>query len=277
MKPLSILAAALLLLSALPVLAMDATFDKTLSVNGRVDLSITAGSGHIHLTRGPDNQVHVFGHIHSSWGANDDMVRQIASHPPVEQTGNIIRIGYLYHNLQNISIDYDVQAPANSFLQAGSGSGDISDDGIGDNAKLTTGSGSIHATGLNGGFYISTGSGDVTAEQVGSGEVQVHTGSGSINLQHINGGLRAGTGSGHIKVSGSPTAPWTLHTGSGSIELWTGSTGFTLDASTGSGSIQSDHQMAMIGSINRHHVNARINGGGPDVRAHTGSGDIHIH
>lgn len=277
MKPFSILAAAVLLLSSLPALAMDATFDKTLSVNGRVDLSIVAGSGHIHLTRGPDNQVHVFGHIHSSWGGNEDMVRQIAGHPPIEQTGNIIRIGYLYHNLQNISIDYDVQAPASSFLQAGSGSGDITDDGIGDNAKLTTGSGSIRATALHGGFYLSTGSGDVSAEQVGSGEVQVHTGSGSINLQHINGGLRAETGSGSIKISGSPTESWTLHTGSGSVELWPGTTGFTLDASTGSGSVHSDHEMAMIGSVNRHHVNARINGGGADVRIRTGSGEVRIH
>lgn len=277
MKPVSILAAALLLLSSLPVLAMDATFDKTLSVNGRVDLSVASGSGHIHLTQGPDNQIHVYGHIHSSWGANDDMVRQIAGHPPIEQTGNIIRIGYLYHNLQNISIDYDVQAPANSFLRAATGSGDITDNGIGDNAKLTTGSGSIRATGLHGGFYLSTGSGNVTAGQIGSGEVEAHTGSGSIHLENINGGLRANTGSGSIKISGSPTESWVLHTGSGSIELWPGSTGFNLDASSGSGSVHSDHEMAMVGNINRHHVNARINGGGPDVRLRTGSGEIRLH
>ena len=39
------------------------------------------------------------------------------------------------------------------------------DDGVGDNAKLSTGSGSIHATGLQGGFTVNTGSGDIYAEQ----------------------------------------------------------------------------------------------------------------
>lgn len=274
---LSILAAAVLVLSALPALATEATFDRTLSVSGHVDLSISTGSGHIHLTRGPDNQVHIFGRVRSSWGANEDMVRQIADHPPIEQTGNIVRIGYHHRNLHNISIEYDIQAPASSFLQAGTGSGDITDDGIGDNAKLTTGSGSIHATGLHGGFYVSTGSGDISAEQTSSGDVQAHTGSGSIDLRHIYGALRAETGSGDIKVAGSPTDPWHLQTGSGSIEFWPSGSGFDLDASTGSGSIHSDPQMTTHGALNRHHIVARILGGGPTVRLETGSGDIRIH
>ncbi|MGB6974989.1 MAG: DUF4097 family beta strand repeat-containing protein [Terracidiphilus sp.] len=277
MKRLSILAAAVLVLVALPAFAAEATFDRTLSVNGRVDLSISTGSGHIHLTQGPDNQVHVFGRVRSSWSANDDMVRQIAAHPPVEQTGSIIRIGYHYRNLHNISIEYDIEAPANAFLQAGSGSGDIADNGVGDNAKLTTGSGSIHATGLHGGFYLSTGSGDISAEQTGSGDVQAHTGSGTIDLHDIHGALRAGTGSGDIKISGSPTDPWHLHTGSGSIELWPGGTGYDLDASTGSGSIHSDQEMMTHGENNRHHLRGSVHGGGPGVRLETGSGDIRIH
>jgi len=36
-------------------------FERTLSVNGRVELSVATGSGNIHLTRGAGNQVHIFG------------------------------------------------------------------------------------------------------------------------------------------------------------------------------------------------------------------------
>jgi len=262
---------------AIPALASEATFDRTLSVNGRVELSVSTGSGNIHLTRGADNQVHIFGKVRSNWGGSDEQVREIAAHPPIEQTGNIVRIGAHHENLHNISIDYEIQAPENVILDAGSGSGSIIVDGVGQNAKLSTGSGGIHATGLHGGFTANTGSGTIYAEQVGVGDVKAQTGSGSVELRNLHGGLRAGAGSGSIKVGGTPSSDWKLETGSGSVELWLGSAGITLDATTGSGGIHSDRDVVTRGESNRHHMNGSINGGGPTVRIETGSGSIHIH
>ncbi len=272
------LALAALAFAALPALASEANFERNLSVSGRVELSVSTGSGHIHLTRSTGNQVHISGHVKSNWGGgNDERVHEIANNPPIEQTGNIIRIGAHRENLHNISIDYDIEAPADAFLEANSGSGDVSDDGIGQDAKLSTGSGSIHATGLHGSFKVDTGSGSIYAEQTGEGDVKAQTGSGSVELKNIHGSLRAGTGSGDIKVSGAPAGDWRLETGSGSVELWPGSTGFTLDASTGSGSVHTDHEMQVQGSFDRHHVIGKINGGGSKVRIQTGSGDVRIH
>jgi hypothetical protein len=271
-------AAAVLTLAALPALASEATFDRNLSVTGRVELSVSTGSGSIHISRGSGNQVHIYGHVHSNWNSdNEQRVREIAANPPIEQTGNIIRIGQHHENMRNISIDYEIQAPADSFLEAGSGSGDLKVDGVGDNAKLNTGSGSIHATGLQGGYTVGTGSGNIYVEQTGQGDVKAQTGSGSIELKGVHGGLRANTGSGGIKVAGSPTMDWKLETGSGSIEFWPGDTGFDLDASTGSGSVHSDQEMAVQGSFDRHHIVGKIHGGGPTVRMETGSGDVRIH
>jgi DUF4097 and DUF4098 domain-containing protein YvlB len=271
-------AAAVLTLAALPALASEATFDRNLSVTGRVELSVSTGSGSIHISRGSGNQVHIYGHVHSNWNSdNEQRVKEIAANPPIEQTGNIIRIGQHHENMRNISIDYEIQAPADSFLEAGSGSGDIKVDGVGDNAKLNTGSGSIHATGLQGGYTVGTGSGNIYVEQTGQGDVKAQTGSGSIELKGVHGGLRANTGSGGIKVAGSPTMDWKLETGSGSIEFWPGDTGFDLDASTGSGSVHSDQEMAVQGSFDRHHIVGKIHGGGPTVRMETGSGDVRIH
>ncbi len=272
-----ILAAMALAIAAIPALAADATFERTMQVNGRVELHVATGAGSIHLSRGAGNQVHIVGHVRSHWGANDADVRAIASNPPIEQTGNIIRVGMRRMNLHNISIDYEVQAPADAFLEASSGSGDIHDDGVGDNAKLSTGSGSIEATGLHGSFMVNTGSGDIVAEQTGEGDVKAQTGSGKIELRNVHGSLRAGTGSGDIRVSGSPINSWHLETGSGSVEMTPGNTGFLLDASTGSGNIHSDREMVTQGSSSRHHVIGKINGGGPTVRIQTGSGDIRIH
>jgi len=263
--------------AALPGLGAEATFDRTLTVSGQVQLSVSTGSGNIHLTRGAGNQVHVFGKVKAGWGASEERVKEIAANPPIEQTGNIVRIGGHHENLHNISIDYEIQAPENAILDAGTGSGDITVEGVGETAKLSTGSGNIHATGLHGSFSASTGSGDVYAEQTGAGDVKASTGSGNMELRNLHGGLHAGTGSGNIKVGGAPTTDWKLGTGSGDVELWPGSAGITLDASTGSGGIHCDHEIAMQGELNRHHVTGKLNGGGPTVRIVTGSGDIRIH
>jgi DUF4097 and DUF4098 domain-containing protein YvlB len=188
-----------------------------------------------------------------------------------------VRIGARHENLHNISIDYEIQAPAEAYLTAATGSGDVTDDGLGQNAKLSTGSGSIHATGLHGSFSVDTGSGSIYAEQTGDGDVKAETGSGTIELRNLRGTLRAETGSGSIKVAGTPAGPWKLETGSGSIDFWAGDAALNLDAETGSGSVHSDREMMTQGSMDRHHVTGKLNGGGPTVRIETGSGNIRVH
>lgn len=264
-------------LATLPALAAEATFDRTLTVNGRPELSVATGSGNIHIHQGSGNTIHIYGKVKSNWGGNDERVRELAAHPFIEQTGNIVRIGQHGENLHNISIDYDIEAPANSFLEAGSGSGNVTDEAVGENAKLNTGSGDIRATGLKGNFTVGTGSGNIYAEQSGQGDVKAETGSGNIELKDLRGTLRAHTGSGNIKVGGAPTGPWHLGTGSGNVELWVGDAPMTLDAESGSGSIHTDREMLTQGSNDRHHVTGKLNGGGSLVRIETGSGDIRVH
>ncbi|HEY1254040.1 MAG TPA: DUF4097 family beta strand repeat-containing protein [Terracidiphilus sp.] len=271
------MAAAALALAALPALGAEATFERTLQVSGRVELSVATGSGNIHITRGAGNQVHIWGKVKSGWGGSEEKVKEIAAHPPIEQTGSIVRIGARHMELHNISIDYEIQAPENVFLDASSGSGNVAVDGVGENAKLSTGSGNIHATGLHAGFAVETGSGNIYAEQTGEGFVKAGTGSGNLELRNLRGGLHAETGSGNIKVGGAPTGDWKLEAGSGNIDLWIGNAPVTLEASTGSGSIHTDQEMTTHGSSDHHHVAGKINGGGPTVRVETGSGDIRVH
>ena len=266
-----------LLFSALPVLAAEATFERTFNVNGAVDLTVSNGSGDIHITRGSDQQIRVFARVHSGWGGSERTVQEVAANPPIQQTGNIIQIGGHGFEQRNVSIDYEIQAPASAHLDVKTGSGSLRIEGVGQNAHLSTGSGDIRADGLKGGFVIGTGSGNVVAQQASPGDVKIETGSGDIDLQGIHGGLRASTGSGKIRVSGTPTSDWHLQSGSGNIDFTPGAGGFQLDASSGSGEIRSDQEMAMQGSVNRHHVVAKFRGGGPLVHIGTGSGDIRIH
>jgi DUF4097 and DUF4098 domain-containing protein YvlB len=89
--------------------------------------------------------------------------------------------------------------------------------------------------------------------------------------------VQAETGSGNINVGGLPTGDWKLEAGSGSIDLWIRNAPVTLDAETGSGSIHTDQEMLSHGTSDHHHVEGKINGGGPTVRVETGSGDIRVH
>jgi hypothetical protein len=271
--------AVLLAAGTMPALANEATFERTLQVSGAVTLHVSTGSGYIHIKPGPDSKVHIFGRVKSNgWDGREDRVKEIAATPPIEQTGSILRVGGHMDNMHNISIDYEIEAPAKTLLDAGSGSGDVEDEGVGVEARLNTGSGTIHATGLQNGFTVGTGSGDIYVEGSGSGDVVAHTGSGSIELKNVSGGLKAQSGSGDIKINGQAKADWKVTTGSGTVELWPDRAGFTLDASTGSGEIKTDREMLVQGSIeSHHHITGKINGGGPMVRVETGSGDIRVH
>jgi beta-lactamase regulating signal transducer with metallopeptidase domain len=254
------------------------SFDRTLTVSGEAQLIVSTGSGNIHLTRGSGNQIRIHGQIHLSHEGSEGQAREIAANPPIEQTGDVIRVGQQHgQHSRGISINYQIEAPAGTLLEVTSGSGDIVDEGVGKNAKLETGSGNISANGLQGAFVVKTGSGDITAQQTGQGDVKAETGSGNVEIKEIHGSFSGKTGSGDIKATGTPSAPWTLETGSGNVELWAGNAPLTLDASTGSGSVNTDHEMLVKGSLNHHHITGNLNGGGPLVHVQTGSGDISVH
>jgi hypothetical protein len=283
--------------------AAEKSFDRTLSVNGPVTLRVSTGSGSIRVSPGSDNQVHIVGHVKSgnSWwgGSSDDAVAKVAANPPIDQAGNIIRVGDDHGGdwARHVSIDYEITTPANTMLVAESGSGDLQISNMNGTVKGHTGSGSIHADKLGAGSRLETGSGTIDASnlmgsttlQTGSGEIHAQlgsagdvvagTGSGDIKLENVQGAVKAETGSGSVEISGQPTAPWKLETGSGEISLRLGNNAhFTLDAETGSGSVKSDPPLTMTthGSIDKHHVSGTVNGGGPTIKAETGSGDIHI-
>jgi hypothetical protein len=265
-------------------LASEATFDRSLSVSANPVVYVSTGSGSIHVSPGSGNQIHIVGHVKSGnggWfsggGSSDDRVKQVAANPPIEQSGNEVRIGKQHGDqLRNVSIDYEITMPKGANLDAGSGSGDLRINDIAGGLKASTGSGSIEVRGIGGAVALDTGSGDIRAELIDPSSTKAQTGSGSIRIEGVKGGLRAGTGSGDIDIQGQPTSDWKLETGSGSVTLSVGGAHFSLDASTGSGSVHSDPPISTHGSLEKHHIMGDVNGGGPMVRVETGSGDIRI-
>lgn len=306
--------------AAIDGMSVKGMFEKTLTVTGPVDLTVQAGSGGITIRPGASSEVKVTGHIRAreSWRnrglSAEEKVKRLEQQPPVEQGGNTIKVGEISDsNLRdNVSISYEIVAPASTRIRSRSGSGsqeigdftgpvDASDGSgritIGKIAErvsartgsgsiriessgplhVETGSGSIRAAAANGSIEATAGSGSIEIGQTGPGAVDVSTGSGRITIRGAQGSVKASTGSGSISADGMVAGDWNLNTSSGTVSLTLPpDAAFDLDARTSSGSVESDHPITMAGSIDRRHLQGKVRGGGPRLDLRSSSGSIRI-
>jgi len=300
--------------------AAEGHFSRTLQVSGPVDLEVQTGSGNVEVRTGDNSNVRITGTVRSSSGWFDSSdaeskVRYIENNPPIEQHGNLIKIGrFDNHEMEhNISISYEIVVPAETRLRSNTGSGDqninglrgpveassgsgtlrlasigdavrvstgsghINVDGVKGEVHASTGSGQIQATGVAGGLHASTGSGSVTLRQTAPGDVEVNTGSGTLELEGVHGHVRAQTASGNIRVEGEGRESWRLSTASGNVTVrLPGQQGFTLRAHTVSGGIHTDREMTVQGSLNKHELEGKVGDGGFLLDVSTVSGNIRV-
>lgn len=298
--------------------ATEGSFDRTLKVSGPVDLEIRSGSGSIRVVPGAGDAVRVSARIRAGWSWFSrnaaQRIREIERNPPIEQSGNLIRVGrQTDHQLfRNISITYDVTVPAQTTVDARSGSGSVD---VGDlegpveahsgsgsivvgrvagavvastgsggidvrgarSLEARAGSGSIEATGIGGPVTAHSGSGGVHVEHVGQGDLDVSSSSGSVTVTGIDGAARVSSSSGGVDVEGRPAGPWTIHSSSGTVVLrLPPNAAFDLDARVSSGGIDLSHPVTVSGRVDRRHVQGKVRGGGSLVEVHTSSGGIRI-
>ena len=153
------------------------------------------------------------------------------------------------------------------------GSGAVSVDGAGP-LRVTTSSSGIEVKRVSGDLFVRTQSGRVTASLVNEGDVDVETGSSAITVDGVDGGFAASTRTGRVRVSGNPRRPWRVSTGSSAIDAeFSANAAFTLDATSGSGSVETEN-LIVRGETDRRRVAGSIDGGGPTVHLRSRSGAI---
>jgi hypothetical protein len=250
MKSVKFLALALCVF-ALAVLPLNAAttghFERTLQVNGTVELEVSSGSGNINVHQGGAGTVSVTAKIHgnngTSWlfgsGNIDERIHKIEQNPPVVQQGNTIRIGRIEDRdlTRNISIDYDVTVPPQTRLNSHTGSGDQTISGLQLPMTAKTGSGNVTVDRISAETRVSSGSGDLKINSV-KGILYADTGSGNIHADDIAGDVFANTGSGDVEIRQSAGGSVKAQTGSGNINLHGVKGGLRADA--GSGNIQAE-------------------------------------
>jgi putative adhesin len=272
-------AAAILVCSACD--QIQGTFDRTLNVNGPVDLDIRTGAGGVRIDTGPTDTVHVVGRIRvNPWRIIDARrrVQQIEQAPPVQQAGNTIRVGRSTDDelYRFVSISYDLIVPDATRVHAVVGSGGQIIQHVQGPVDATTGSGGVQVVEVSGDVRVTSGSGGVRIENA-PGRVQARTGSGGIEITGARSFVDARAGSGGVRIEGRPLDTWNLRTGSGGINVRVADdTPFEVDARTASGAITSQQPVTVVGERSRNRLQGTVRGGGARVELETGSGGIHI-
>ena len=296
---------AALALNCAAALGQDVTgsFERTLAIDGPVELDVATGSGSIVVRAGDAGRAQIVGRIvvrrvlRRGDEDAEELVRRFENAPPVELAGGRLRVGQIddHEYYRNVSISYEIQVPVETRVSSRSGSGSQTVSGVrgpvevstgsgaltltdlGGDVDARTGSGSIRADGIAGGFQAQTGSGSVSLVQTAPGDVVISTGSGGSDVKGIEGALRIRSGSGSITAEGTQQGPWDLEAGSGSVNIrLPPDAAFDLDAEGHSGEVYTDHPVAVQRRIARGRLSGQVRGGGPLLRVRTGSGGIRI-
>ncbi len=298
------------------VAAERGSFDRNLTVSGPAPIDLANGSGRVEILKGVDGQVRIHAEVRAGGFTSSDARKrldEILTNPPIDQNGNVIRIGKDKFRLRNVAIEYRIEVPHDTEVESAVGSGSQSVQDIRGPVKLTTGSGQVRALRIREETQVTSGSGSLEAADVGGdlrcttgsggvtvsgvqgdvritagsgsiniskpmGRVEANTGSGSVTIQGASSDLNARSASGSLTIQGNPAANsfWDLHTASGGVELTVPSTAsFRLSASAVSGGIQTDIPI-VIEEQGRHSLRARIGNGGARIEVETVSGSIRV-
>lgn len=292
------------------------TFDRDLAVTGPVVLEVANGSGNVRINPGTSGSVRVHGEFNVRtlpWENAQKRSAEVTQHPPIQQEGNLIRVGQAKQDWGNLEVSYTISVPAETELRAtmGSGelqvrgirgpvqvttgSGDVTAEQIGQDTRVTSGSGDIHLQDIQGQAQATAGSGDLHLSNV-RGEIRAHTGSGDITIERpgnaitaaagsgdvvlrgISSDARVETKSGEVSVDGNPDGKsnWEFHTSSGEVGIHVPSgSSFRFYARSSSGKIATGIPMVVEHQL-KHELHARVSDGKARIEVETSSGNISV-
>ena len=141
-----------------------------------------------------------------------------------------------------------------------------------------TSGGSIKLEGCTGNADVDTSGGSISIGKV-EGEVKANTSGGSITVTEVMGTINASTSGGSVSayISRQPKGDCTLKTSGGSVTASLAKDiKVNLDAKTSGGRVYTDFPVTMKGEVSKHNLNAKINGGGPELYIRTSGGNIKI-
>jgi hypothetical protein len=261
---------------------MEGSFDRSVTVSGPVELDVKTDSGGITVVRGASGTVRVHAILKGqrNWIGSGDVegrIRELERNPPVEKSGNVVRIGYVHDRdlLKGVSMRLEIETPADTQLKARADSGGIHVDGIRGPVDVHTDSGGIEVHNIASEVRAAADSGGIRISNI-NGAVTAHVDSGGIEASEVAGNIDAKADSGSIRLSQTKAAPIHARSDSGgvTVKLAPGA-GYDAQLETGSGHIRVP-EITANGSFSGHRVDGKIRGGGPLIDIHVDSGGITV-
>jgi DUF4097 and DUF4098 domain-containing protein YvlB len=306
---------AVLALSPVRAGASD-TFERTFTVSGPVRLELNNGSGNVDIRGSADGKVHITGKVTAGWsvfGSSEKNIQEVVANPPLEQRDNVIKVGKNNYNLKNVSIEYKIEVPHDTDIDASVASGGVTINNVRGPVKASSASGYLHIYQVERDTQLSAASGDIEAKGIG-GILHINTASGDIAVSDVKGELKANAASGAIhvmnpgdrvdassasgavevdgakndlkvhaisgliKVAGDPSATrfWDLKSVSGSIDIRVPpSASFLFTAETTSGDIRTNIPV-ILEEQGKHSLRAHIGSSSGRIEVHTVSGGVDV-
>lgn len=303
-------------LAPLPVSAADNTFERTLAVSGPIRLELSNGSGNVEIRGTGDGKVHIFGKVSSGWslfGSSDKNIQDVVANPPIEQHADVIRIGKNSSWMKNVSIEYTIEAPRETEIDAGVASGGLTIDNVRGPVKASSASGYVHVYRVERDTSVSAASGAIDVDSIG-GVLRVSSASGDVKLADVKGDLKVTAASGSIRISkpgdrvdasaasgsvevsgatndlkvhaisgsvnisGDPSGNrlWELKTVSGSVDIRVPpNASFLLSAEATSGNIRTNLPV-ILEEQSKHSLRAHVGSSSGRIEVHTVSGEINV-
>ncbi|MGB2908330.1 MAG: hypothetical protein WBB73_14605 [Candidatus Aminicenantaceae bacterium] len=156
--------------------------------------------------------------------------------------------------------------------------GSMTFDGITGDIEGRTSGGSIKIGNVEGDTDIHTSGGSITIEKA-AGKVDAHTSGGSITVHEVMGAIQADTSGGSIKayISRQPADSCRLTTSGGSLTVYMADdVSVDVNARTSGGRVNTEFPVTVQGEIKPSNLQAKINGGGPELYLRTSGGSIYL-
>ena len=257
-------------------------FERTMMVSGPVDLDVVSDIGGVIVTVGASDSVRIRGFLAPQFGPIDlaaasERIRALEKNPPIDQTGNRLRIGYSTdpQELKRISMRLEIEVPRSTVVRARTGSGGIRIEGIHGSIDGQSRSGRIEISDTQGEVSVKARSGGIFITRA-QGRIVIHDDSGAIDASNIEGEIHATNGSGAIRLSQTIPAAVRAQARSGAIKIKLAPrAGYTVVGRSESGKVFVPSIDSQVGK-NPRQITGSVGGGGPLVDVSTGSSTLSI-
>ncbi len=247
--------------TAFTIVARADDWSKTYDLTGKPELRVEAHDANVHIETWDQNKIEA--HVTTQGWHIGSGGLEIVEH----QQGNAVDLelrqphhAHFSIGIDTRRIDLEIHMPKSVKI------------------NVRAGDGNVEAKGLRGELNFTTGDGRLELDDV-DGSLRVHASDGSVRVSGRFDVLELRTSDGRVEVEARPGSQlreaWDVRSSDGSVNLRIpGDLAADVELHTSDGSITTNIPIVVEGSLSRHDIHGKMNGGGNRLSIHTSDGSV---